>query len=136
MTKIIRNKKSINAIISKIDNTENLNKLIKTLHNHPSMNGFEIFSKISTKNEYRWNENLHEFLKSKNKQNNKNLKIIALDYGVKSNILRNLYERNFEVSVLLTPQQLRKLFQKIQMVYFYLMDQVTPKHQIQMFLNY
>jgi carbamoyl-phosphate synthase small subunit len=64
------------------------------------MNGLELFSKISTKKEYVWNENLHELIKSSKKQNNKQLKIIAFDYGVKSNILRNLYERNFEVSVL------------------------------------
>ena len=64
------------------------------------MNGLELFSKISTKKEYLWNENLHELIKLSKKQNSKQLKIIAFDYGVKSNILRNLYERNFEVSVL------------------------------------
>jgi len=94
LTKIIRNRKSINAIIAKIDKTDSLSELNKILQNHPSMNGLELFSKISTKKEYFWNENLHELIKLSKKQNNKQLKIIAFDYGVKSNILRNLYEKN------------------------------------------
>ena len=100
LTKIIRNSTSTNAIIAKIDKTDSLSELNEILQNHPSMNGLELFSKISTKKEYFWNENLHELIKLSKKQNNKQLKIIAFDYGVKSNILRNLYDRNFEVSVL------------------------------------
>ena len=100
LTKIIRNKKSINAIIAKVDKTDSLNELNEILQIHPSMNGLELFSKISTKKEYLWNENLHDLIKLSKKQNNKQLKIIAFDYGVKSNILRNLHDRNLEVSVL------------------------------------
>ena len=100
LTKIIRNKSSINAIIAKIENKENFNELNNILQSHPSMNGLELFSKISTKKEYFWKENLHKLIKLPKKQNNRQLKIVAFDYGIKSNILRNLYERNFEVSVL------------------------------------
>ena len=100
LTKIIRNKSSINAIIAKIDNKENFNELNNILQSHPSMNGLELSSKISTKKEYFWKENLHKLIKLPKKQNNRQLKIVAFDYGIKSNILRNLYERNFEVSVL------------------------------------
>ena len=100
LTKIIRNKKSINAIIAKINNTDNIIELNKILKNQPSMNGLELFSEISIKKEYIWKEKLHELLKLEKEQTNKLLKIIALDYGIKSNILRNLYERNFEVNVL------------------------------------
>ena len=112
LTKIIRNKKSINAIISKIDHTENLDELNKTLQNHPSMNGLEVFSKISTKKEFSWKEKLHELLKLEKTQTNKRLRIIALDYGIKSNILRNLYERNFEVSVLPYTTKIEKIISK------------------------
>ncbi len=100
LTKIIRNKKSINAIIANIDENNNQSELDKILEYHPSMDGLQLFNKISTKKEYFWNENLHELLRFNKKQNNKILKIIALDYGIKSNILRNLYERNFDVCVL------------------------------------
>ncbi len=97
LTKIIRGKRSINAIIAKINSNGKLNELNKILQNHPSMDGLELFSKISTKKEYFWNEKLHKLLKLEKKQNNKPLKIVAIDYGIKSNILRNLNERNFEV---------------------------------------
>ncbi len=99
LTKIIRKKKSINAIIAKIDKTDNLDELNEILQSHPSMNGLELFSKISTKKEYQWNQKLHNLLRLHEKQNDKRLKIVAFDFGIKSNILRNLYERNFEICV-------------------------------------
>ena len=100
LTKIIRSRKTINAVISKFDNKKQINELNEVLKNYPSMEGLELLSDISTKKEYFWNEHLHNLLKNKNKKNDKKLTVISLDYGVKSNILRNLTHRNMEVTVL------------------------------------
>ena len=104
ITKKIRQSDSTNALIfSYKKNEPNFKKLFALLKEHPSMKGLELASEISTKTNYSWDEGVHMLLKNtKNKKNKKyNLvNVVALDFGIKKNILRNLFDRNVNVVVL------------------------------------
>ena len=104
ITKNIRKSDSTNALIfcSK-KNKPNFNELFTLLNEHPSMKGLELSSKVSTKKNYSWNEGVHILLKNfrdKKRKKTNFLNIVALDFGIKRNILRNLFDRNANVIVL------------------------------------
>ncbi|RCS27465.1 carbamoyl-phosphate synthase small subunit [Polaribacter sp. WD7] len=81
----IRDNGAMNAIISTdIDNIEALKKQLAEV---PSMEGLELASKVSTKEPY--------FVGDENAE----IKISALDIGIKKNILRNLVKRGAYVKV-------------------------------------
>ncbi|WP_298780719.1 glutamine-hydrolyzing carbamoyl-phosphate synthase small subunit [uncultured Polaribacter sp.] len=81
----IRDNGAMNAIISTdVDNIEDLkNQLAKV----PSMNGLELASKVSTNKPYYVGDE------------NAEIKIAALDIGIKKNILRNLSKRGAYIKV-------------------------------------
>ena len=81
----IRDNGAMNAVISTdVDNIESLKKQLKDI---PQMNGLELASKVSTKEPY--------FVGDENSE----LKIAALDLGIKKNILRNLAKRGAYIKV-------------------------------------
>ena len=107
LTKKIRQTNSTNALIYSKNNYEkNFKKLLNTLNEHPSMKGFELISKISTKQSYSWEEGIHFLLQNSNNKQNKSknheikYNIVAIDFGIKKNILRNLYFRNAKIIIL------------------------------------
>ncbi len=104
ITKKIRMTDSLNALIytSKKDQF-NFKKLFSLLKTHPSMKGLELSSEISTEKSYNWTEGVNWLLKNITKtENNKtnDLNIVVIDFGIKKNILRNLYDRNAKIIVL------------------------------------
>jgi len=86
LTRHIRDNGAMNGIISSI--TDDKNKLINNLKNHPSMEGLDLVKLVSTKNIYHWS--------SKGKY-----KVAAVDFGIKRNILRLL--ENFDCQVTVFP---------------------------------
>ena len=81
----IRTKGAMNCIISsEILDVQVLNNLLDAV---PSMDGLELASNVSTKETYTLGDE------------NSNLKIVVLDYGVKKNILNCLVERGAYVKV-------------------------------------
>ena len=81
----IRENGAMNAIIS--TDVDNIDGLKKELEQVPDMNGLELASKVSTKEPYFYgNENAA-------------YRIAALDVGIKTNILRNLAERDAYIKV-------------------------------------
>lgn len=81
----IRENGAMNAIIStEIDNIEALKKQLAEV---PSMEGLELASKVSTKEPYFMGDE------------NADIKISALDIGIKKNILRNLAKRGAYIKV-------------------------------------
>lgn len=81
----IRDNGAMNAIIS--TETNNIEALKKQLAEVPSMEGLELASKVSTKDPY--------FVGDENAE----IKISALDIGIKKNILRNLAKRGAYIKV-------------------------------------
>ena len=81
----IREHGAMNAVIStEIDQKE---RLLKELSEAPSMQGLELSSKVSTKEAYTVGNPDAE------------IKIAALDLGIKANILHNMIDRGFYVKV-------------------------------------
>lgn len=81
----IRDNGAMNAIIS--TDIENIDILKKQLAKVPSMKGLELASKVSTKEPYLVGDE------------NSDIKISALDIGIKNNILRNLVKRGAYIKV-------------------------------------
>ena len=81
----IRNQGAMNCIISS-DNT-NIPELKKMLAGVPSMNGLELASTVSTKENYTLGDEKSE------------IRIAVLDFGIKRNILTSLLERGAYVKV-------------------------------------
>jgi len=67
----------------------------------PSMAGADLVQHVTAKEPYVWKEELHKFHKKVGRKtpNTAPVKIVAIDYGVKRNILRHLAERASEVHV-------------------------------------
>ena len=81
----IRDNGAMNALIStKVDDIEALKEELKQV---PSMEGLELSSKVSTKEPYFYGDE------------DANIKISALDIGIKKNILRNLAKRGAYIKV-------------------------------------
>tara|TARA_B100000953_G_scaffold216007_1_gene178505 strand:- start:2733 stop:3848 length:1116 start_codon:yes stop_codon:yes gene_type:complete len=81
----IRKNGAMNAIIS--TDVENIESLQNKLNKVPNMNGLELASKVSTKEAYYYGDE------------NSDLKIAALDVGIKTNILRHLAQRGAYIKV-------------------------------------
>ena len=81
----IRENGAMNAVIStEVDQKE---RLLKELSNAPAMEGLELASKVSTKEAYTFGDPTAE------------IKIAALDLGIKTNILHNMADRGMFVKV-------------------------------------
>ncbi|WP_452222864.1 glutamine-hydrolyzing carbamoyl-phosphate synthase small subunit [Lacinutrix chionoecetis] len=81
----IRDNGAMNAVIS--TDVENVDRLKKELADIPQMNGLELASKVSTKKPYFVGDE------------DADIKIAALDIGIKKNILRNLAKRGAYIKV-------------------------------------
>ncbi|GHM99580.1 carbamoyl-phosphate synthase small chain [Cytophagales bacterium WSM2-2] len=90
----IRSKGAMNAIISSEHSPEQLKAELKKI---PSMDGLELSSIVSTKKPYFVGEP------------NSPIKIAALDYGIKTNILRNLASRGCYVQVFPAKTELKEM---------------------------
>ena len=77
LTRIIRNEGAMNAIISNVDT--NKQSLLKKLKKAPSMSGLDLAKVVTCKKEYTLGNKKSIF------------KVVAIDYGIKTNIL-NLLE--------------------------------------------
>lgn len=81
----IRDNGAMNAVIT--TDVDNLESLKSKLSEVPSMNGLELASKVSTNEPYFYGDESSE------------IKIAALDIGIKRNILRNLSKRGAYIKV-------------------------------------
>ncbi len=103
LTKLIRKTDSVNALVyNPQSNDFEFQELFNMLKNNPSMKGLELLSKISTKKNYTWCKDVHFLLKTSERkkiEKKEKINIVAIDFGIKHNILRNLFERRFNVTV-------------------------------------
>ena len=105
LTNFIRDKGAPKGTISNNKKGNfNLKKLIIISTKWPGLNGLDLAKNVTTQKKYIWS-GFKTWNKKKGfeKNKNKNFKIIAVDYGIKKNILR--YFSNFKCDVLVVPCQ-------------------------------
>ena len=102
LTKHLRNYGAQAGIISTID-TDPLN-LLKKVRAHPGISTFDLVKEVTTKKVYTWKEGCWKLQCKGIGTNPKSPKpkphhVVVYDFGVKFNILRNLVEAGFHVTV-------------------------------------
>ena len=105
LTNFIRDKGAPKGTISNNKKGNfNLKKLINISTKWPGLNGLDLAKNVTTQKKYIWS-GFKTWNKKKGfeKNKNKNFKIVAIDYGIKKNILR--YFSNFRCDVLVVPCQ-------------------------------
>ncbi len=88
LTRIIREVGAMNAVISTADLDDN--SLVKKAKEFPSMSGLDLARVVTAKVPYMF---------SRSGKPGNRFKVVAYDYGIKTNILRKLHERGCEVTV-------------------------------------
>ena len=78
----------------------NIKKIIKNTMAWPGLNGMDLAKEVSTKKNYNW-KGLKTWSKEEGykKNNKKKYRVIAIDYGIKKNILRHFSNFGCEVKV-------------------------------------
>ena len=101
LTNFIRDKGAPKGTISNNKNSNfNIKKLINISTKWPGLNGLDLAKDVTTKKTYTW-KGLKTWEKGKGFKKNKKklLRIVAIDYGIKKNILRYFSNYNCEVKV-------------------------------------
>ena len=101
LTNLIRDKGAPKGTISNNKKGKfNVKKLINMSIKWPGLNGLDLAKEVSTKKTYTWKGFKTWTKKDGYKKNNKKLfRIVAIDYGIKKNILRYFSDYNCEVKV-------------------------------------
>ena len=103
LTNFIRDKGAPKGTISyNLSGKFNIKKIIKKTNIWPGLNGMDLAKEVSTKRNYNW-KGFKTWSKQAGykKNNKKKYRIIAIDYGIKKNILR--YFSNFDCEVIVVP---------------------------------
>ncbi len=101
LTNFIRDKGAPKGTIEKsISGKFNIKKLLNQSKNWHGLNGLDLAKNVSTRSKYKWN-NFKTWKKEvgfeKNKKNIFN--IVAIDYGIKKNILRYFSNHNCKITI-------------------------------------
>ena len=101
LTNFIRDKGAPKGTISNNKKGKfNIKKLINNSIKWPGLDGLDLAKEVSTKKTYSWKGFKTWRKKTGYKKNNKKIfKIVAIDYGIKKNILRYFSDYNCEVKV-------------------------------------
>lgn len=94
LTRHLRNHGAQMGIISSVD--LNPESLIKKVKGHPGISAIDLVKEVTTKEAYSWKEGCWPWC---NIEKEAKFNIIVYDFGVKFNILRNLFEAGFNITV-------------------------------------
>ena len=103
LTRYLRNHGAQMGIISTVDSKPE--SLLEKVRKHPGISAFDLVKEVTTSKQYKWEEGCwkwctEEVKSLKLKVKNSGLKkVVVYDFGVKFNILRNLVEAGFDVTV-------------------------------------
>jgi carbamoyl-phosphate synthase small subunit len=78
---------------------QKINEAIALAKAAPAMNGLDLAQKVSVKSAYDWRETEWQLGRGYGEQTHSKFHVVALDFGVKRNILRMLAERGCKVTV-------------------------------------
>ena len=101
LTNFIRDKGAPKGTIANNKNGKfNISKLIKKSINWPGLKGMDLAKEVTTPKTYTW-KGLKTWKKTKGfeKSKKRNFKIVAIDFGIKKNILRYFSNYNCEIKV-------------------------------------
>ncbi|MFQ5736138.1 MAG: glutamine-hydrolyzing carbamoyl-phosphate synthase small subunit [Thermodesulfobacteriota bacterium] len=99
LTRIIREKGAMEAVISTIDGDRH--RLVAKARALPGLVGRDLVKEVTCKKPYRWDEELWTLENGYRKleKSERRFKVVAYDFGIKRNILRNLAEAGCDVAV-------------------------------------
>jgi carbamoyl-phosphate synthase small subunit len=97
LVKHIRTAGAMKGIISSAE--QNIKKLTAKLNNYPGLVGRDIVKDVAAKKPYIWNEGVTDVLTGIQNNPPKKFKVVAIDCGIKHNILRLLCSHNCDVKV-------------------------------------
>ena len=103
ITRLLASKGALkSAIINFGNNLNEIKKIKKEIKKWKGLNKLDLTKFVSTKLNYTWSEGKWSLRDNSYEINleKKSYKIACLDFGIKRNILRNLYSKNFELIVL------------------------------------
>ena len=101
LTNFIRDKGAPKGTISFLKNSKfNIKKLLKTTKNWSGLKNLDLAKKVTTKKNYVWKD-LKTWKKGEGfiKNKKKSLHVVAVDYGIKKNILRYFSDFNCKVTI-------------------------------------
>ena len=94
LTSLIRRKGAQSGAIIAGNNISE-DRAVSLAKEFSGLSGLDLAQEVSTKEAYKWEEG-----EWRQKQDKKQFKVVALDFGIKKNILRILFQRGCEVTVL------------------------------------
>ena len=103
LTRHLRDNGAQMGIISTIDH--NPESLLEKVRKHPGISAFDLVKDVTTKEIYTWNEGAWKWDETLpphpplTKGGQRGGKVVVYDFGVKFNILRNLVDAGFDVTV-------------------------------------
>ena len=101
LTRYIRDNGAPNGVICHSANGKfDLPALLKQAQDFSGLEGMDLAKEVSCTQSYDWDESLWKLGEGYGKLENPKYKVVALDYGIKRNILRNLTSLGCEVKVL------------------------------------
>ncbi len=112
LTNFIRDKGAPKGTIANFKNGKfNISKLIKKSINWPGLKGMDLAKEVTTPKTYTW-KGLRTWKKSKGFEKNKKrkFKIVAIDFGIKKNILRYFSNYDCEVKVVSCKKKSDEIF--------------------------
>ena len=100
LVKILRSKGSMNGVLTSED--RNVKSCLKVVNETPKMEGLNLSKLVSTKKQYLWtNPTETDFdVRKRFSENKSNLKVVAIDFGIKKSILNRLVSHGCEILVL------------------------------------
>jgi carbamoyl-phosphate synthase small subunit len=100
LTRYLRNYGAQMGIISTADTDPS--RLLGKVRAHPGISAFDLVKDVTTKESYRWTEGCWKWCTEEVKSLKREVRgsVVVYDFGIKFNILRNLAEAGFDVTVL------------------------------------
>jgi carbamoyl-phosphate synthase small subunit len=95
LTRHLRNHGAQMGIISTVDSKPE--SLLEKVRKHPGISAFDFVKEVTTKKIYKWEEGCWKWCVVE--RSKASLKVVVYDFGIKFNILRNLVEAGFDVTV-------------------------------------
>ncbi len=98
LTRRLREKGSLNGVIA--SGEVNIDELLKQAQSFAGLKGMDLAKQVTTEKAYAWRESIWSIKDGYAASSKPVYKVVALDYGVKHNILRILTDLGCEVEVL------------------------------------